>query len=200
MKIKAIVILLVTMLLLSACGTENTESIFTKDTENATSATEPPTEAIKEVSIPKFEFVDNTADILKETAKEMNVEFTETDENIIFSATQNVLSDMAKKYSQNFQKPVDDTSGESKLSYVEISDDFKTVDFYIEDGYDTSANALEVKVFMQIMFEIKMLDGAILYDDLKYTQRMINVNTNEVVCEFVMPDEIASFDDLLMNN
>lgn len=105
---------------------------------------------------------------------------------------------MAKKYSQNFQKPVEDTSRESKLSYVEISDDFKTVDFYIEDGYDTFINALEVKVFMQIMFEIKMLNSSTFYDNLKYTQRMISVDTNEVVCEFTMPNEIASFDDFIM--
>lgn len=51
---------------------------------------------------------------------------------------------------------------------------------------------------MQIMFEIKMLNSSTFYDNLKYTQRMISVDTNEVVCEFTMPNEIASFDDFIM--
>lgn len=76
MKIIAIVVLLIAMLLLSVCDTENTDSIFTNDTENDTLVTWLVTEEIKEVSIPKFELVDNTSDILKET-----------DENITFCDT-----------------------------------------------------------------------------------------------------------------
>lgn len=212
MKIKSIVVLLVAMLLLSACSTEYVETTSTEDvtskievtepTENITETTKPTEfetqaetqplqdetdEEIKEIIMPKPKIVYNSQNILGTFAEESDVEFKIEEDNIILIASDSNFDNMAMKYRDYIQdlaevkKPID------KLSYVRITDDYKTIEFYVENDVDMNALAAMTAIYMEHMAELQLLDGVTI-KDIEYNQRFINASTGEFVSELVVPE------------
>lgn len=207
MKIKVIAILLVAMLFLSACGTEYAETIATEDVTSKIEATEPteniieptkPTEVEtqeetqplqeekKEIIMPKPKIVYNSQSVLESLAEENGIEFKIEEDNIIFTASDSSFDNMAAEYHDYIQELAEVKKPIKKLSHIRITDDYKTIELYVENDADEEALAAMTAIYMEHMAELQMLDGVII-KDIEYTQRFMNASTGEFVDEVVLP-------------
>ena len=222
MKNKIIVITLALMLSLSACTSQDTSHTTTEPTNSATETTEstesteietqpqteketepetetitePPTETpkedLKEFSIQTSEFTKSIDDEFIKIIESKGIEVTKTEENISFSGTQTIFSEIAKEYKNKLEEMSNGVEdNDDYVSCVEIDDGYKSVTFYVEDGFENSLGAFALLLYLQPMSELQMLEGTPL-ENVKYTQKIINVDTLEVISESTMPDALES--------
>lgn len=219
MKSKIIAIAIALMLSLTACTPQNgdssvseatTSSGVTETTEPTEGETEAPTEPITEATTepetepvteaPKEdlkEFLTPTSattkaidDELVKIAESKGLEVARTEENISFSGTQTIFSEIAEEYRNKLKEMSKGSEDDDDyISHIEIDDNYKSVTFYVEDGFENSFGALALLLYLQPMGELQMLDGT-LFEDVHYNQKVVNVNTQEVISEAVMPDAL----------
>lgn len=171
---------------------EPTEKPTQESTEEPTKEpTETPKEDLKDFSVSTSESLKGIDDKLVEIVENKGIEVTRTEENISFSATETLMKDIATEYKNKLEKMAQENSSNENdlIDSISIADDFSSIDFYVKDGFENSMGALGLLFYVQPMGELQMLTG-VKQQEIQYTQKIINVNTNEVISEAVIPDDL----------
>lgn len=190
-------------------GTQSfTESITQSPTTRATEPiTEAPTERPTEKPTPKptekpteteILFSTSTSILTQEIDKELiaiteskGISVTKTEENISFSATQSILNEIAEEYKNFLTGNIKSEDEESLVSEIKISEGYKSIEYYVKSGFDTNIQSSILLLYIKPMGDLQMLTGvAKSEDEIRFSQKVINVSTNEIMSENVIPDDL----------
>lgn len=169
----------------------------TAEAETTEEVTEPTTEAPTEVPEEARLFSTSTSqmtkgfdDILFSVAESKGLEITYDEETLSFSAPQSVLSEIASEFCANLNNLylTADTT-DSSLKKIVINNDYSVLDVYVTSDFTSSYEALSLLILVQPMGNLQMLAGK-PKEEVRYTQRVIDIDTGEIISEGIFPDDI----------
>lgn len=173
------------------------ETITTAESPDTTEKTITTTVPVTETS-EKVDFEISTSatmadmdNILISIAESKGLIVAYDDVNISFSAEQSVMDEIALEFCNeiNSNAASADTSN-STLKGLLINDTYDTIEFYVTEEFMSSMDSLAVILYTQPMTELQILTGKNI-DDVCYTQKIINVDTGEIIDEYIMPDALS---------
>lgn len=120
-------------------------------------------------------------------AEEKGVVINKDSETLSFTATDSVCSEIANEYRNYYnEQPESDTS---TIKKIVINESYDTVEFYVTSEYTNSMDGLGVLLFTHVMTTLQLLSGKDS-DSVRYTNKVINIETNEIISETILPDDL----------
>lgn len=184
----------------SEATTKETISVTQTTSENKTKSTIIP-ETTSTLTTEASEIVDfmistseTTADIdniLISIVESKGILVTHDNANISFSAEQSVMNEIASEYCDKLHDNAEsaDTSN-STIKKMFINDTYDTIEFYVTEEFTSSMDSLAILLYAQPMSELQILTGKKI-EDVHYTQKIIDVDTGEIIDEYIMPDDLS---------
>ena len=59
-------------------------------------------------------------------------------------------------------------------------------------GFETSVQSLALLLYIKPMGDLQMLTGIKSEEEVRYNQKIININTNEIISESIMPEDFST--------
>lgn len=177
-------------------SSEKEESVSSPDssepTESSeTESTESLTEETFSFSVPTSAFTEKIDDDFVSLAEQKGVKVSRTEDTIVFTVPKSAGRNVTDDYKKRFEKD-DETSSESTIKKIKINDSFDVVEFYVTDEFEDSMDSLAILVFPRVVSYLQLFSEKIKSeDDVRYTNRIINMNTNEVISEGIIPDDLS---------
>ena len=170
--------------LTSSTQTDSSISISTENEE--TSMSQQPDKSI-DFSISTSQTTSGFDDTLCSIATEKGIVINNDNETLSFTASASVCKEIANEYKDYFtNQPESETSTIKKIF---INDSYDIVEFYVTSDYENSMDSLGILLFSHVMTTLQLLSGRDS-DSIRYTNKIIDIDTNKIINESVFPDDI----------
>lgn len=115
------------------------------------------------------------------------IEVSRDENNISFYATETQRKEIAEDY-RNSLNQIQDYSNSVKS--LNISEDYSQIEVYVSGDTVGTTSLLFLAMFVQPMGELQILAGISEQESVSYTQKAINADTNEVLSESQIPNDL----------
>ena len=172
---------------------ETEEKISSEETTVDSESEESTVDSAQEIyfSIATSETTNAFDDILIPIVENKGIKVSREDDTLSFTASESICREIANEYKDYYNNQPENDKSTIKL--VKISDNFDTVEFFVTKEFEKSADSLGVLLFSHPMTVLQLLTGK-SFDQVHYTNRVINIDTNEIITEGIMPDDLKVSD------
>lgn len=168
---------------------EKTSDPVSSEIEEYISSEESTVDSEQEIyfSIATSETTNGFDDVLIPIVENKGINVSREGNTLSFTASESICKEIANEYKDYYNnQPEND---KSTIKTIKISDNFDVVEFFVTNEYERSADSLGVLLFSHPMTVLQLLTGKSL-DQVHYTNRVINIDTNEIINEGIIPDDI----------
>ena len=139
------------------------------------------------------DFDEKLADIADSYGVEVHLDEddAEYEDKIAFTTSKKTAAKIAEEYAE-WLEGFGASGEDSNIKEIDISDSYDAIEFRLSgdlEGLEALGDSLLMIMYFQPMSELQMLTG-VAEDDVSYNQKVINLETNEVISEGTMPDDI----------